>query len=325
MPGKPNKQFMRGTATRKVMVLAALTLLLMLTTVMPGTFARAEKPVPPASSYEYSDTRELVYTVDDAAKLLAAQGTAAFAEFAKPDTRWLHGTSYLYVYAANGDCLFNSGQPDIVGRNMQDYRDVGGRPVVQELMQIAADPEPHAAGWVFFLFQEGNVLTPVWKMSYNVKTTLPDGRVVVVGSGRSNLKMERQFVTDRVDAAAALLAAQGRDAAFKDIADPSSRFNVLGSYLFVLDMQGHTVIDPSFPTMPGRDLSGMTDAIGRSYVRELLTKLADADTASTMFFWQANASDVPARKAIYARKVSVDGVDYVVGAEYLLPTPIWMK
>lgn len=304
-------------------VLAALTLGLSL--AAGSSDAQANKAVPPASSYEYSDTRELVYTVDDASKLLAAKGTEAFVEFAKPDSRWLHGTDYIYVYAANGDCLFNSGQPDLVGKNLRDYRDVGGRPVVQELMQIAADPAPHAAGWVFFLFQEGNVLTPVWKMSYNVKTTLPDGRVVVVGSGRSNLKMERHFVTERVDAAAALLAAEGPDAAFQKIADPSSRFNVLGSYIFVLDMQGHTVIDPSFPTMPGRDLSGITDAIGRSYIRELLSKLAGSDTASSMFFRQANASDVPERKAIYARKVNAGGTDYVVGTEYLLPTPIWMK
>ena len=113
--------------------------------------------------------------------------------------------------------------------------------------------------------------------------------------------------------------------AFKAIAEPSSRFNVLGSYAFVLDMQGHTLVDPSFPTMPGRDLSGMTDAIGRAYVSELLGKLASADTASTMFFWRANPNDVPQRKAIYARKVASGGKTYIVGTEYLLPTPIWMN
>ncbi len=278
-----------------------------------------------AASYEYSDTRELVSTVEDAAQMLAARGTDAFADFAEPASRWLHGTDYLYVYSADGRCLFNSGQPELVGKAMQDYRDVGGRPVVQELMAIAANPDPHAADWVFFLFQEGNVLTPLWKTSYNVKATLPDGRVVVVGSGRSNLKMERRFVTEGVDAAAAMLAAEGPDAAFKAIAEPSSRFNVLGSYAFVLDMQGHTLVDPSFPTMPGRDLSGMTDAIGRAYVSELLGKLASADTASTMFFWRANPNDVPQRKAIYARKVASGGKTYIVGTEYLLPTPIWMN
>jgi hypothetical protein len=34
---------------------------------------------------------------------------------------------------------------------------------------------------------------------------------------------------------------------------------------------------------------------------------------------------VPQRKVIYARKVSVNGTVYIVGTEYLLPTPIWMK
>lgn len=288
-------------------------------------FAGTARASETAALYDYSDTREVVTLVQDAARLLETQGTAAFAEFNQPDSRWRHDTSYVYVYAANGDCLFNSGQPSLVGKNLADYHDVGGRPVVRELMQIAADPDPHADGWAFFLFQEGNVLTPVWKIAYNAKATLPDGRVVVVGSGRSSLKMERSFVTGRVDEAAKLLATAGREQAFREFADPASRFNFLGSFVFVLDMQGHALVDPSFPTMPGRDLSGMTDAIGRSYVQEILAKLANSDTASTMFFWRANANDVPQRKAIYARKVNAGGTDYIVGTEYLLPTPIWMK
>jgi hypothetical protein len=44
-----------------------------------------------------------------------------------------------------------------------------------------------------------------------------------------------------------------------------------------------------------------------------------------MFFWRANPNDVPQRKAIYARKVNSFGTNYIVGTEYLLPTPIWMK
>lgn len=290
-----------------------------------GPFAGRARASDAATLYDYSDTREVVDLVQDAARMLETQGTAAFAEFAKPGSRWRHDTSYIYVFTGGGDCLFNSGQPGLVGKNLADYRDVGGRAVVRELMDIAASPDPHADGWVFFLFQEGNVLTPVWKIAYNAKTTLPDGTVVVVGSGRSSLKMERSFVTSRVDEAARLLAAAGRDEAFRSIADPASHFNFLGSYVFVLDMQGHTLVDPSFPTMPGRDLSGMTDAIGRPYVRELLSKLAQGDTASTMFFWRANPNDVPQRKAIYARKVASGGTDYVVGTEYLLPTPLWMK
>jgi signal transduction histidine kinase len=278
-----------------------------------------------ATAYDYSDTREVVDLVQVAAKMLATQGMAAFNEFDKPGSRWRHDTTYVYVFTADGDCLFNSGQPGLVGKNLATYRDVGGRPVVQDLMNIAASPDPHADGWIFFLFQEGNVLTPVWKIAYNAKTILPDGRIVVVGSGRSSLKMERSFVINRVEEAAKLLEVTDRDAAFKVIADPASHFNFLGSYVFVLDLQGHTLVDPSFPTMPGRDLSGMTDAIGRPYVQELLSKLAVGDTASTMFFWRANPNDVPQRKAIYARKVSAGGTEYIVGTEYLLPTPLWMK
>jgi len=287
--------------------------------------ARADVKRSASDLYEYSDTRELVRLVEDAAELLESRGEDAFSEFAVPDSRWFHDSSYLYVYTANGDCLFNSGQPALVGRNISDYRDVDGRPVMREIMDIAARPEANAADWVIFLFQDGNVLSPVWKIAYNVKATLPDGRVVIVGSGRSSIKMERRFVTNRVDEAANLLLTKGKEAAFAASLDTSSRFHFLGSYVFILDDKGHTLVDPSFPNMPGRDLSGMTDAIGRPYVRELLKKISNSDTASILFFWRANANDIPQRKAIYARKVNLGGTAYIVGAEYLLPTPLWMK
>lgn len=287
--------------------------------------AQAEGTPAALDMYEYSDTHELINMVQDAAHMLESTGEEAFKVFAVPGSRWNHGTTYIYVYTEDGDCLYNSGQPGLVGKNMQNYRDVDGRMVVQELMKIAARPAPDAADWVFFVFQDGNVLTPVWKTTYNMKTKLPDGRVVIVGSGRSSLKMERRFVTSRVDEAASLLAAEGRDAAFQAINDPGGRFNFLGSYVFVLDEKGETLVDPSFPNMPGRNLSGMTDSVGRKYIRELLTKIAHSDTASTMFFWRPHPNDVAQRKAIYARKVSVDGTAYIVGAEYLLPTPLWMK
>lgn len=281
--------------------------------------ARAE------AAYEYSDTNELVSLVVDAAELLESQGLDGLKALAEPGSRWRTAKSYLYVYSAEGDCLYNAGQPELVGKNLKGYEDVDGRLVVQQLMNIAAQPEQDAADWVFFVFQEGNVLSPVWKASYNRKAVLPDGRVVVVGSGSTSLKMERSFVTSSVDGASALLSARGRDAAFDAILDDASPFNILGSYVFVLDEKGHTLLDPSFPNMPGRDLSGMTDAIGRYYIRELLDKLAGSDTASTMFFWRPSANEVPQRKVIYARKVSVNGTAYIVGTEYLLPTPIWMK
>lgn len=306
-------------------VLKVWLTILSLAVALAGTPAHAGTASPSSAVYEYSDTIELVMRVEDAAALLEKLGEDVFKEFAVAGSRWNHDTSYLYVYTADGDCLFNAGQQGLVGKNLRDYQDVDRRPVVRELMDIAAQPAADASGWVFFVFQEGNVLSPSWKATYNRKAKLPDGRIVVVGSGQSSLKMERRFVTSRVEEAATLIVSAGRDAAFKTILDPGSRFQFLGSYVFVLDENGHTLVDPSFPNMPGRDLSGMTDAIGRSYIREILSKLTKSDTASTMFFWRANANDVPQRKALYARKVLLDGRTYIVGTEYLLPTPIWMK
>jgi signal transduction histidine kinase len=293
-------------------------LLLVLAPIL-ATAARAD------AIYESRDTRELVTLVNDAAARLQADGDKAFAEFSVPGSRWLADEEYLYIYDAEGNCLFNAGQPQLVGKNLLDYRDVGGRPVVRQLMDIINSPEADASGWIFFLFQQGNVLSPVWKSAYNRKVRLPDGRTVVVGSGRPHQKMERAFVTGPVDEAAALIVREGEAAAFGEILNPASRFNFLDTYVFVLDADGHTLADPAFPNMPGRDLSNMTDAIGRPYIRELLDELVNTDSASTQFLWRENANELPQRKAIYARKAVAAGKTYIVVADYLLPTPIWMK
>jgi hypothetical protein len=87
--------------------------------------ARAE------AGYEYSDTNELVSLVVDAAQLLESKGLEGLKEFAEPGSSWRAAKSYLYVYSAEGDCLYNAGQPELVGKNLKGYQDVDGRLVVQ--------------------------------------------------------------------------------------------------------------------------------------------------------------------------------------------------
>ena len=70
------------------------------------------------------------------------------------------------------------------------------------------------------------------------KAVGPDGKVYLVGSGSSTIKVEKEFVREAVDAAAQLLQRRGRVAAFQELKEPGSRFQFLGSYIFVLDNRG---------------------------------------------------------------------------------------
>jgi signal transduction histidine kinase len=277
------------------------------------------------SLYTYSDTRGLVSLVEDAAALMERRGEEAFRDFAQKDSQWLYEDYYLFVYALDGTCLFHPVTPELVGKNVLDLRDMNGKPIIQQITDIGRKPARDAGGWVFYLWQNQTQLTPSWKGAYIRKVVMPDGQTVVVGSGLYNLKVEKRVVEERVRAAADLLLSAGKHAAFEQFQDPASQFVFLDSYIFVLDEQGHTLVDPAFPTMAGRDLSEFQDAVGFYAIKEVLKKLATADEAWVQYLWPKPGSAVPSRKLVYVRKVRLGNETVVVGSDFFVATPIWMR
>ena len=162
-------------------------------------------------NYAYTDTRRLVHRVELAARLVETEGDAAFARFKVLGSEWFDGpSSYLFAYALDGTCVFDALSPNLIGRNLIDLTDLNGKPVVRWGTDIARQPAPDAAGWLFYLWQEGPDLTPTWKTVYIRKVTTPDGKVYALGSGLYAVKMEHAFVRAYVDRAVKLLREQGR-------------------------------------------------------------------------------------------------------------------
>jgi signal transduction histidine kinase len=277
------------------------------------------------SNYTYSDTKALVSLVQDAAVLIERDGEGAFKQFGQKDSRWFNEDNYLFVYALDGVCAFHPITPELIGKNVMGLRDLNGKPLIREITDVGRRPEPDASGWVFYLWQDRTQLSPGWKSAYVRKVTAANGQIYVVGSGSFNIKVEKLFVERRVQSAADLLASVGKAEAFKQFQDPGSRFVFLDSFIFVLDEQGRTLVDPAFPTMAGRNLSEFQDAVGFYAIRDALKKLEQADEARVLYLWPKPGSSTPSRKLIYARKVVIGGETLIVGSDFFLATPIWMK
>jgi signal transduction histidine kinase len=299
-----------------VMLLAAIAWLL---SIVPG--ASAER----LSLYTYRDTRDLVSLVEDAARLMEQKGEQAFAEFAASDSKWLNDDYYIFVYAVDGTCMFHPVTPELIGKNVIALKDMNGKPIVRQITDVGRKPEKDASGWVFYLWQNQTQLIPSWKSAYVRKVVGPNGQTYVVGSGSYNIKVEKVFVEERVRMAADLLRSAGKAEAFKEFRDPASPFVFLESFIFVLNEQGHTLVDPAFPTMAGRDLSEFRDAVGFFAIREVLKKLTQADQAWVQYLWPKPGSSVTSRKLVHVRKVAIGGETLVVGSDFFLATPIWMK
>jgi signal transduction histidine kinase len=184
-------------------------------------------------------------------------------------SKWLNGDVYFFVYQLDGICVFHPITPELVGKNVLELRDLNGKPIIQDIVDVGKKPENDASGWVFYLWENQVQLTPMWKSTYVRKVVAPNGKAYVVGSGLYDIKVERVFVEERVNRAAGILKAEGKAAAFKQFQDPASPFFFLNSYIFVLNGQGETMVDPAFPTLAGRNMSDFRDAVGFRPIKEV--------------------------------------------------------
>jgi signal transduction histidine kinase len=280
---------------------------------------------PPAvdlSVYLYEETRNLVERVETSADRLCAQGTNAFPSFKSQYEQDERLT--LFVYDVNGICAYHDQYPDFVGQDLHSFKDLHGRPVGSWSLDIGRQPEAKARGWVFYYWREADAFDPKWKASYIRKAVAPDGRVYIVGCGVVDMKIEKAFVRERVDMAAERLKTSGREA-FKELEDPASKFNVLDTLVFVLDRQGHALVDPAFPGGRGRSLVGFEDVTGKRVFQQALARLGGTNEVWTQYLWPMPNAVRPSRKLLYLRKVTRGDEEWVVGASFFMATPIWMK
>ncbi len=303
--------------------------LFLITFFLPGYVFGTSASLRPAQHeselYLYENTKRLVALVEEAAGLMEKRGTAAFSEFGKKGSKWFDDKHYFFVYDVSGRCLFHPVEPELIGKNLMGLKDMNGKPVIRMITDIATKPGSRASGWVFYLWEDGTQISPLWKASYIRKVIGPDGKIFLLGSGLYYIKIEKEFVRERVDEAAELLLSKGGNAAFEEFRNPATQFYFLNAYIFVLRMDGHSLVDPAYPTHSGRDLSKFRDAIGRYPVREMIEMLKNTDSAWVQYMWPKPGASLPSRKLVYVRKVKVGDEFLIVGSEFFVATPIWMR
>jgi cytochrome c len=131
---------------------------------------------PPAS-----DQAKAVETlVIKAATLVEKEGkTAAFTEFRKKDSEWLHGDTYLYAYDSKGNVLLNAAFPQREGTNIAGQKDAKGKPFQDEILEVAAT---QGSGWVSYMFPKPGQSESSEKWAYVKKVTF-DGIPGLIASG----------------------------------------------------------------------------------------------------------------------------------------------
>jgi len=254
---------------------------------------------------------QLTDLVRSAAAVFEQRGEAAYPEFREQGSRWLHDDVYFFVWRMDGLRVFHAANPAIEGRNDADATDVLGRPYGRMLIDAASSPS--GEGWVHYMYPEPGKLFPMWKSTFVKQVAYPSGEQYLVGCGIYNMQMDKAFIEDIVDQAAALVEARGNEA-FPLLRDRKGPFVFMDTYVFVQGMDGTELVNAGLPSLEGRNLSDFRDARGEPAVQRQLALAREQGSGWLEFYWYKPGDNALAKKQTFVRRVESDGQTYVVGS-----------
>jgi len=189
--------------------------------------ADAPKAIPAAKKMT---APELMTLVREAAAVFEQRGEQAYAEFRWKGSRWFHDDAYFFVWTMDATRVFHAAEPDMEGRNERDLQDIQGRPFGRMFLDTSGSPS--GEGWVHYMYPEPGSIFPMWKSSFIKRVTFPSGKQYIIGCGIYNMQMDKAFIEDLVNRAAALVAERGRGA-FGQLRDRTGPFFFMDTYVFV--------------------------------------------------------------------------------------------
>ena len=259
---------------------------------------------------EHQATRDLVDFVTRAAGVVAEQGAAACDAFKQEGGEWFEGDRYVFVLDMDGQAICHP-NTSLEGRNLSDLRDPDGRPIMQMILHQLERGE--SDGWVHYLWPRPGKTVLTWKTTYVRETTAPGGTAMVVGGGAYGLKLEKAFIVDRVEEAAALIESDG-EKAFDALRDKAGGFRFYDAYVFVMHADGRMLVNPASPQLEGTSVLGIEDENGVRPGVEMLKALAQEDEAWVDYQWPRPGDQRASRKETFVTKVTLGGEELVVGA-----------
>lgn len=127
---------------------------------------------------ESEESQKLVALVDKAATLVEKKGKEAFPYFKKKDSEWFKGKQYVFVDSMEGMILVNPPNPAIEGQSL--LKDDAAKKLFDVLLETV---NAKGSGWVEYMWPKPGESAPSKKKSYIRKVKMPDGTMVIVGSG----------------------------------------------------------------------------------------------------------------------------------------------
>jgi len=123
-----------------------------------------------------------------------------------------------------------------------------------------------------------------------------------------------------VEKAAALIDSKGKSI-FPEFRKTDSEWRTGDTYLFVNDLKGMVLLNPAFPELEGKDLSGRKDSNGKLFFLEFLKVVQSKGSGWVDYMFPKPGQSQPSQKWSYVKAVNVDGTPAFVGAGFYAPSP----
>lgn len=272
--------------------------------------------------YRYSETRELVQLVKDAADLVRIKGKNAFADFNTQGTKWRQDETYIFILDLQGNMLVHP-DPNLAGKNQKDLQDINGKYIIRGLIDTVTYDTNKTFGWYHYQWQVPGEVVPRWKSAYVQLVSTDGGEKFIVGCGIYNMKMEKVFIENLVNRAASLISEKGRDA-FPLLRDKTGPFVFLDTYVFVQTTEGVELVNPAQPALEGKNIIDLKDLRGREMVKDEIAAALEKESAWLECYWYRPVDNKPALKQTFVRKVVYGKEVYIIGSGvYGVDAPVY--
>ena len=243
---------------------------------------------------------------------------------------WMDGDVYLFAGTLAGDIFFVAGSGTPAGTNLWDLQDSEGVWATRELVRIA---NAFGEGYAYYRFTSRITGQEEPKVSY-ILLLERDGEPVGLGAGyhprdthatcaadvvRASLVYNERDVERFVACAEHHLQQNGLSALHDFNNDP--RWVSGPTYLFFYDLgSAFAVLNAGQPHLVGTDRSGSTDPDGVKITQEMQRILRSHDDGYVYYRFRNPATGEEGRKTTYARRVLLDGREYLLAAGLYVPS-----
>ena len=135
---------------------------------------------------------------------------------------------------------------------------------------------------------------------------------VFSGDPESQSEEAKQIVS-LVEKAEALITAREKDA-FPEFRIKGSEWYKGETYIFIIDMQGTSIVNPPSPEIEGTNVLDTKDANGKTLIREMIAMLETRGSGWIDYMWPKPGKIAPSKKSSYIKKVKLGEETLIVGA-----------